>query len=287
MQNSPKPFIKGLKGFTPIGHRGAGGEVPGNTIESFGHLLDLLPGAILELDVWGTRDGRIVVYHDELLDHETDGRGPVSFLTYEELRKIDRGYRVSWDGGQSFPFRNRGYRIPLLEDVIKEFPSSRISIDVKQHDTGFAAKVMKMLEENDAVERIILGSFSGGINRYLCRWSNDTVTSFRTGEVLKFTLFHIIHTACLYKKKNDAMMIPEFISPGGEVTEDEYGKRGIRIVSERFIKDAHRLGVPVFIWTINREENMRRLIDWGVDGIVTDYPSRLKKVMREKGLISS
>jgi glycerophosphoryl diester phosphodiesterase len=285
MNNSPKQFIKSLERFTPIGHRGAQGDVPGNTLESFARLLDILPGAILELDVWGTRDGRIVVYHDEILDHETDGSGPVSSLTYSELLRVDRGYRISRDGGMTYPFRNKGYRIPLLEDVLKEFPDSRISIDIKQHDTGFAAEVMKMLEDNDAVERVILGSFDDRINRFLCEWSPDTVTSFRRGEVMKFILFHKLRLALLYKKKNDALMIPEFISSGGEVTEDEYGKRGIRIVTERFIRDAHKLGIPVFIWTINREENMRRLIDWGVDGIVTDYPSLLRKVMLEKKLL--
>lgn len=286
MYDRVKPFVKSLAGFTPVGHRGAQGEVPGNTIESFAHLLDIFPGAILELDVWGTCDGKIVVYHDEMLHHETDGSGPVSSYTYDEILKVDRGYRISRDGGMTYPFRNKGYRIPLLEDVLKKFPGSKISIDIKQHDTGFAAEVMKMLEKNSAVERVVIGSFNDKINRFLCEWSPVTVTSFRKWEVVKFKIFHFFRCPRLYKKKNDVLMIPEFISPRGEVTEDEYGKRGIRIITERFIKDAQKRGVPVFVWTINREENMKRLIDWGVDGIVTDYPSRLKKVMLEKGCIN-
>ncbi len=285
MFNSRKPFIKSLSRFTPVGHRGAQGEVPGNTMESFAYLLDILPEAILELDVWGTSDGRIVVYHDMFLDGETDGRGPVSSHTYDEILKIDRGYRVSPDGGISYPFRKKGYRIPLLEDVLREFPGSRIALDIKQHEKGFAAAVMEKLRGMGAIERVIAGSFNDGINRLISGWSPDTVTNFRRGEVVKFLLLHIIHLARFYKKKNDALMIPEVITPGGEGGEEEPGKRGIRIVSERFIRDAHRLGIPVMVWTINREENMSRLIDWGVDGIVTDYPSRLKKVMREKGLV--
>jgi glycerophosphoryl diester phosphodiesterase len=285
MHKSGKQFIKSLDSFTPVGHRGAQGEVPGNTIESFAHLLEIFPGAILELDVWGTRDGKIVVYHDELLDHETDGRGTVSSHTFDELRAVDRGYRISRDGGVTFPFRGKGFTIPLFEDVLKEFPHSKISIDIKQHETGFAGEVMKMLERHHAVERVIAGSFDDRINRFISEWSPGTATSFRKGEVVKFTLLHTLRLGRFYQKKNDALMIPEFASSGGEVTEDEYGKRGVRIVSERFIRDAHRLDIPVFIWTINREENMKRLIDWGVDGIVTDYPSRLKKVMIEKGIV--
>src|SRR5262245_31246989 len=121
----PHPFFQGLAPTLHISHRGGAKLAPENTLMAFRIAVERYQTDMLELDIHRTRDGAWVVMHDPTLDRCTDLRGPVSEFTFPELRQADAGYWFSLDGGQSYPFRGRGARIPSLAETLRAFPKTR------------------------------------------------------------------------------------------------------------------------------------------------------------------
>jgi len=274
-----KPFFSRTGRFEIIAHRGSSREFPENTLASFRRALEICPQAILELDVWPSRDGHVMVMHDGLLEKSTSGAGPVFSKTLAELREFEAGYSISFDSGVTYPYRGRGHRLATLPEVFSEFPDARMSVDIKYNAPAFAAQVVKLVEEFHAEDRVILGSFHNRIVKLVRSLNSRVATSFSKAEVLRFIIMHKLCLSRLFRGGGDAMMIPEYTSDRYPEEADEVLLQGMHVVSPRFIKDAHKKGIPVFIWTVNRSENMRRLINWGVDGIVSDLPGELCKIV--------
>ena len=272
-----KNFFIPSRKFEIIAHRGSPREYPQNTAESFARALEIWPDAVLELDVWQTADEKIVVMHDGLLEVTTDGSGPVGGMTLAGIHGLEAGHNISFDGGNTFPFRGRGFRIPEFGEVLRKFPRARMSVDIKYDSIGFAARVLDCIVENDAVNRVIVGSFHGRIVSWVRKANPLIATSFSKWEILRFMALQKFGLAFFARPRGDAFMVPEFSS--GEKPEylGRCSFQGIRVVSRGFIRAAHRAGVPVFVWTVNRRENMERLISWGVDGIVSDHPALLRE----------
>lgn len=270
-------------GFTPAAHRGASRQFPENTLEAFRRAQEIMPGCLLETDVHCTKDGSVVVIHDESLELKAGGSGTVAEATLEEVRSLDAGYRITFDGGATFPFRGMGCRIPLLSETLDAFPGARFSIDIKDRDPAAAERVASLIIEGGAAERVIIGSFHEKVMRYVRKKFSGIITSFSRNDIVRFLALRKLPAAALSGRHGAAMLIPEFIG-GGIYESMGRGTRGFRIITPGLIRDAHRRGIPVLAWTINRPDNMERLIDWGIDGIVTDRIDLLKEVMTTKGL---
>ncbi|MEA2625619.1 MAG: glycerophosphoryl diester phosphodiesterase, partial [Candidatus Binatota bacterium] len=136
-----------------FGHRGAAGVAPENTLASFQRALD--DGAeILELDVHATRDGEVVVIHDPTVDRTTDGHGAVRDLTLADLGRLDAGHAFLRDGG--FPFRGSGIRVPTLAEVIDEFPTVPLNVEIKQREPEIEAVVAALVARRGAMKRVML-----------------------------------------------------------------------------------------------------------------------------------
>ncbi|MBN1533399.1 MAG: hypothetical protein JXA20_12095, partial [Spirochaetes bacterium] len=215
-----------------------------------------------------------------------DGRGPIAAHTLAEVRALEAGFNVSFDGGNTYPFRGKGYRIPTLEQVLRAFPNSPVSIDIKHPDNGFAERVMAIVRECGMMERVVIGSFSDDMVRFLRGRYPAVALSFSSSDVKRFLVLQLLCLSGFFRSTCDVMMVPQFSDthrpeelPGGV-------SQGFRVITKGFIDSARRLGFPVFAWTINRRENMERLVDMGIDGIITDDPALLKEVLgrREKGL---
>lgn len=277
-QKKIKPFIVKLPKFAVIAHRGASMRYPGNSMESFKEALKINPDSMLELDVQQTKDGIIVVNHDGNIDNIADGEGEIKDFTLRELQKFDAGYKVTFDNGKTFPFRAKGYKIPAFEEVLKNFKGTLISIDIKHHTIESAEKVINLVRNYGAEDNVIIGSFDNAIMDYVRKNHPDIATSFSKSEVIKFFLLNKIYLSGFFKAKDDAMMIPEFSDSENPEYLGPKVKQGFRIISKRFIKNAHALNLPVMAWTINRTENMERLYSWGIRGIVTDYPDLLTEI---------
>lgn len=256
-------------GFLFFAHQGGGLLAPENTLSAFDRGASYNPDA-LELDIQMTRDGEIVVIHDPTVDRTTDGHAAVSALTLEELRRLDAGYHFTPDGGRSFPFRGRGVTVPTLREVFERFPTKLINIDLKEPLPGKEDLLWRTIQAAHAEDRVIVASFDcASLRRFRALAGSAVPTSACPGEVAAFALHSLSRNpfaARLLKPSYQALQVPEL-------------HRGLRIVSPPSIRLAHQMCLKVHVWTVDDPADMRRLLSWGVDGIMTDRPDLLAEVL--------
>lgn len=253
-----------------IAHRGGGGLGPEATLDLFRRVA-ALGVDVLEMDVRPTADGALVVFHDRRVDRATDGRGPVDSLSLAQLRDLDAGFQWSADGGATHPWRGRGLRIPTLDEVLEAFPERRLLLELKAPDTGAARQVCGALRARGCEGDAIVASFHGGALDAFRQACPSTATSASWGEACAFWLLQRLRLDALYRPPFAALQVPERFGP-------------FAVVDRGFVERARRHGIPVQVWTIDREEEMARFIDLGVNGIVTDRPDLLLALLRARGL---
>src|SRR5215510_6817363 len=134
--SGPKPRL--------FAHRGASGEAPENTVEAFRRAVDA-GVSYAELDVHATRDGQVVVIHDQTLERTTNGQGKVQEHTLAELQQLDAGYWFSADDGRQFPFRAAGVRVPTLAEVLRGSPELRFTVEIKQTEPAIEELVITVV----------------------------------------------------------------------------------------------------------------------------------------------
>lgn len=246
-------------------HRGGGGLFPENTLEAFDYSAKM--GAdVLELDVHSTSDGTLVVMHDATVERTTDGRGRVSEMTVEAVKKLDAGFLFSPDGGQTFPFRGRKITVPTLEEIFAAFPETTFNIEPKQATPSIIKSLCRLLRERKMVDKTIVGSFNQTIIDEFRRECPEAATSASPSEVGKFLAMVKTGIGDAYSPPMQALQVPENLG-------------ALQVVSKDFVEAAHRRNLKVHVWTINETADMKRLIDLGVDGIMTDYPDRLLNLL--------
>ena len=247
----PFPFLD-HPGPIPFAHRGGASEAPENTLPAFEHAVRL-GYRYLETDVHATADGVLVAFHDDQLDRVTDMQGRIDELPWSEVS------RARVDGREP---------IPLLEDVLGTWPDVRVNIDPKA-DTS-VEPLIETLQRTGAVDRVCIGAFSderidrvrAGLGERLCTGMgpDELVGLIRAfqGEDVTF--------------RSQAAQIPP-VDP-----------KGRPLATPELIEVAHRHGIVVHVWTIDDPDEMRRLLDIGVDGIMTDRPAVLREVFEERGI---
>lgn len=252
-----------------VAHRGASALAPENTIEAFRLAVEAGAGG-LELDVHMTRDGHIVVIHDATVDRTTNGSGAVSEMTLEELRRLDAGHTFSPDGGSTRPYRGRGVRVPTLREVLQEFPVVAVNIEIKAGTPGIEETVLGVLREANALGRALVVSTPHDIVKRFRKVSGGHVsTGASRWEIGVFYISSRVRLERLVRPAYDALQVP-------------LRHRGIPVVTPRFVRAAHARGVRVDAWTINQADEMRRLLDLGVDVIMTDRPGTLAEVLENR-----
>ena len=248
-----------------IAHRGGRALYPENTIFAFERAVRAWRADMLELDVCTTRDGACIVLHDPTVDRTTDGAGRADAMTLAEVQALDAGYRFTPDNGRTFPYRGQGITIPTIDEVLRALPDQRITIEIK---IGSAQRpVLDAIAAHRAGERIVLASERDRHRTQFHAWQGVRSASLEQGK--RFYLAHRFRVAALARPRADAFQIPE-------------EHKGRRIVTPRFVRDAHRAGMHVHIWTVNERADMERLLDWGVDGLVTDRPDTLAQLLHER-----
>lgn len=246
-----------------MAHRGGKGLWPENTI--YGYRRALETGVdVLEIDVWRTRDGVVVVNHDERVDRTTNGRGAVRDFTLEELKALDAGYRWSIDG--TYPYRGAGHTIPTLDEVFEAFPDTRFNIDIKENSDAIIAGVCEAVERHGTQDRVIIASFHQSVLYRFRDRCPDVATSAGFWEGLRFLVASRLRLTWLTRPRFTALQTFLRLGPIG-------------VVTPTLVDAAHRHGIEVHPWTVNDPDEMRRLIDMGVDGIITDYPDRLVAIL--------
>jgi len=248
-----------------VAHRGGAKLAPENTLLAFERAVRWWGADMLEIDVHATRDGEIVVFHDATLDRTTDGTGRVRDHTLEEIRGFDAGYRYTADGGSTFPFRGMGLGVPTLREVLEALPGVRINIEIK--DGRAQEGVWTAVRDAEAMDRVL---FAAGSSRDRARLRGYPVPTSAGKEELRIFYLQVWLGLGAYTPEVDALQIP-----------DRW--KGQQIASEEFVRAAHRRNLAVHVWTVDEVAEMERLLDWGVDGIMTDRPDRLARLLHERG----
>ena len=236
--------------FRPYAHRGGGRESPENSLAAFRHAT-ALGFRHLETDIRPTRDGVAVVHHDARLERTTDGRGLVRDRTWQEMRSV----RLN-DG--TTPLR--------LEELLEEFPDAHVTVDAKE--AGSVVALADAVRRSTASDRVCVSSFSA---RRLIRARRllppGTESSAHPWEV--FALRASPSRAAWPLPRAHRVQVPLHAF-------------GFAIVEPGFVARAHRAGIAVDVWTVDDAAEMHRLLDLGVDGIMTDSPSVLRAVLESR-----
>jgi glycerophosphoryl diester phosphodiesterase len=248
-------------------HRGGAKIVPENTLEGFSEGLQAGAG-VLELDIHTTADGTVVVIHDETVDRTTDGSGAVHEMALPEVKRLDAGYRFTPDCGKTYPYRGKGVSIPTMEEVYRKFTDVPINVEIKGKRPGIEEALWRIIEGAGAEERtLVVSEDSGTIRRFREASDRKVATASSRLELILFWLLGRLHLGGLSKPSYQALQGP-----------DTY--KGLRIVTPELVRGAHEQGLRVDVWTIDHEPDMRRLLGFGVDGIMTDRPDILAKVLQ-------
>jgi glycerophosphoryl diester phosphodiesterase len=222
----------------------------------------------LETDAHVSRDGVVVAFHDPRLDGPTDRRGEIAKLPIAEIEAADAGWAFSPDGGSTFPYRDRGVRVPRLEALLSRWPQVCVNIDPKADES--VEPLIALLDRLDAWDRVCIGSFSDGrLRRVRARGGGRACTSMGPRAVA------VARAASLARR------VPR---QGADCIQVPIRSGRVRIVTGGFVRAAHRAGLHVHVWTVNDPHAMRGLLDLGVDGIMTDRPRTLRDVFAERGL---
>ena len=253
-----------------IGHRGASGLAPENTMQSFALALEQGADA-LEFDVRLSSDGVPVVLHDPTLGRTCDRIEPVEALSAAALAEADAGYRFSGDGGTSWPFRGRQIGIPSVADVLQRFPDTPLLIEVKE--VRAARPVANLIRERGAAGRVVVASF---LEEALapCYEAPVIPTGASRQGILRLWL----------------AAMTGFPAPGSRyrtyAVPDRFRDR-IHVPTARFIRAARRAGCPVHVWTVNDADRAGYLWERGAAGVITNFPAKMVERRRALGLQSS
>jgi glycerophosphoryl diester phosphodiesterase len=241
-------------------HRGGAALRPENTLLAFDYGMSLGADG-LELDVHLSRDGVVVVLHDRTVDRTTNGRGPIADLTADDLARLDAGYH--FEG-----FRGAAGGVPTLEAVLRRYPGVPLIIELKVNEPVLAHKTIDEVRAAGALERVALGSFGTRVLR-AARAYEPRILTGASREETRLALYRSWARWPVRHPSNDAFQVPEISG-------------STRVVSPRFVRYAHETGVAVQVWTVNDAADMRRLLDWGVDGLISDHPDLAVEVVRAR-----
>jgi glycerophosphoryl diester phosphodiesterase len=248
-----------------MAHRGGAGLWPENTMYAFEGAVDLGVD-VLETEIHSTADGVLVLIHDSTVDRTTSGTGPVNSFSLEEIKALDAGFNWSNDAGRTFPFRGQGITVPTLEEVFTAFPNMRINVDVKQVEPCLVDPLCQMIHTFAMTDKVMVASFHSRVLKVFRRLCPEVATSCSSREVTLFYLMNWAFLGTAYRTAACALQVPEY-------------QARLRLLTRRFVDTAHSLNLKVHAWTINETSDMLRLLNLGVDGIITDYPDRLMPLL--------
>jgi len=216
---------------------------------------------LLETDVRVTADGVLVAFHDGTLDRTTDGSGSITEINWDQLAELDAGFNHCIDG--SFPFRNKGVRVPRFADVAATFPNHGLIVDLKAE--GTVEPLARIVHEMEMSQRVIVGSFS---DERLARFRELTAGRIATSTTPHETIRAVVEASTGSQLTGPAAAL--------QIPVTWYG---VPLLTRRLVKAAHAADRLVHVWTVNRRVDMEQLLGLGVDGLITDRPDLLRDLV--------
>ncbi len=239
---------------TRIAHRGASGKglAPANTLAAFRKAIRIGTDAV-EMDVHLSKDGHVVVCHNATLDHTTDRRGAIKDLTLSEIREADAGSR--------FDPAFAGERIPTLKEALDLIRAEAFAlIEIKPEDV--TREVVRSIEKQDAVERVVLQSFHEEVVREIGLLNPDIRKALLIG-VPAIDIRHIL-ASHLVRRTTEL---------GANILALSYNA-----ATPELVRELHRRELSLYVWTVDEPDELKHMIRIGVDGIISNYPDRLKAI---------
>ncbi|WP_327730621.1 glycerophosphodiester phosphodiesterase [Streptomyces sp. NBC_00487] len=233
-------------------HRGGAADGLENTVAQFRRAVES-GYRYIETDVHATLDGKLVAFHDATLNRMTDGTGRMADLPWKEIRRA----RVA--GVEP---------VPLFEELLETFPEVRWNVDLKAEPA--LHPLLNLIARTDSWDRVCVGSFSESRVARAQRLAGPRLaTSYGTSGVLGLRL--------------RSWGIPATVRRSAVAAQVPESQSGVPVVDHRFVRAAHARGLQVHVWTVNEPQRMHRLLDLGVDGIMTDHIDTLRKVLEDRG----
>lgn len=266
-----KPFFQLNKPLV-IAHRGGASLAPENTLVAFEKARKLGVDAI-ELDVQMTKDGHLVVIHDETVERTTNGEGEVKQLTLAQIKQLDAAYRFQDIRGR-YIYRGQGIQIPTLEEVFQQFGDMHIIIDIKEADYSHINQELEkhlweLIERYHMQDKVLIYSFSEEIITNFDRYAQGQVAlGAPRQEVTRFVFYHKLFLNRLYRPQTDAFLVQPQVTI-------------FNLKDKRLIDGSERLNMDLYYWTIDDEQEMRALLERGAHGIITSRPDLLLRVIHE------
>jgi glycerophosphoryl diester phosphodiesterase len=228
-----------------IAHRGASARYPENTLRAFEAAI-AVGAEMCEFDVRMTSDGEVVVIHDATVNRTTNGRGRVAAMSLEDIRRLDAGVR--------FDVEFRGEKIPTLDEVAAAL-KGRCAMDVELKADGLERGVCEILRRHDSL-------------------STAVVSSFNPNQLRIVTEVESRARVMLLDEEDPAAMLDTAAAIGAFAVAPRFN-----LVAPELCAQAHRRGFALYTWTVDDEPTMRRFIADGVDGIMTNRPDRLRRIL--------
>jgi glycerophosphoryl diester phosphodiesterase len=265
MAARPKPFLD-LPSPWLIAHRGGSALAPENTLAAFDRAERLGADAI-ETDVRLSLDGVVMVFHDEDTARLTGGPGSIEARSTAEIAELDAAFSFTTDGGVTFPLRGAGVRVPAFAEALRRHPRMRFNVDAKGDEPALADALARTIQEARAEDRVCVGSFLDA--------QAERLGALLPG-VCRFLPQEAATRHVLAAKAGAA---PVGLPAGYDLADLPARMGDMTVVDPPVVEHFHRLGIPVHVWTVDDEEEMRALLAIGVDGIVTDRPDVLARVL--------
>jgi glycerophosphoryl diester phosphodiesterase len=255
-----------------IAHRGGMGLWPENTLFAF-ERATALDVDMLDMDVRLSRDGQLLVLHDADVGRTTNGSGLVAELDAAEVLTLDAGYRWTADGGESYPYRNQGIRIPTFAEVLARYPRSAKSVELKNAEPAAAEQLCQMLKAANQERRVVVSSFYESSLRAFREQCPTIATAAGPTSAKILVMLHWLG-------------LERALSPSYQVLAISQ-TQGPFVVDAALIQDAQARGLTVQVWTVNEQPAMRHLLDIGAQGLFTDYPDRALQLLGRSTKISA
>jgi len=258
-------------GILRFAHRGGSGAFPENTLLAFRSALELGVNCI-ETDVHLSRDGHLVCFHDDLLDRTTNATGPLRNLNLAELRQLDAAHHFQEADGV-YAHRGTGLKVPTFAELCDLPGDFVINIDMKSPEPELPGKLLEAIMTRGLQDRVIVAS-----EEYSRLAKFRRLVKKRCGEdstVLTSASSREAYLALTFSKLRIPWPVPYCALQLPPVS----GR--LEVVTRRLVDWAHSAGVQVHVWTIDEPDEMRRLAELGIDGLMTDEPQLLCETLRD------
>ena len=253
-----------------IAHQGASLDLPPNTIEAFQLALD--HGAdIIELDIWRSMDGVWVVIHDRNLLRITGVNKDITQMSFDEIQSLDAAYNFS-DSSGNYLYRDKGYKIPSLEEVLKNFKNEKINIEIKDNRKLGLSDLVELIKKYQMQQKTLFVSFYYSVIKEFRKVSkNQIATAASKSDIMRMIYFGKLPW---YKIPFNAFQMP-FYSKKVE----RYGLK-----NPKWIENMRSRGLEVHYWTIDDYKDIKKTFSIGASGVITNRPKVAYELLVQLGM---